>query len=347
MHRGKLGRIGAVVMVALLPAGSAGAHVGYGIVVDHAGRVCFLDAPGGRVWRVNADGRLTALASKHGDNLVQDADGNLYVEHTNESLWRIEPGGRVAEVRIPGKPRAVGALDELVAVDREGSYYFAAGNEFVARDPRLLKMAPTGKVTLLAGSTRGHADGQGSAAQFTRIAAAAWGPQGELYVTDATSVRKVPPDGTVTTLASGLGTENAANPPLGGLLGLALDARGNTYVADSGRATVHRITPAGAIRAVMRASPPWVPVGVAISADTLYVLERALAPRRSFVHRWLDTVRVRRMAGGRVTTLATVRSRPGWLGLAAAALALSLLAAGVGVHTLRRKRAVVKRAESR
>jgi sugar lactone lactonase YvrE len=339
MHHGHRAWIGTVTLLALLIGDRASAHTGYGIVIDREDRICFMDAAGSRVWRVNPEGTLTALAEKHGNNLVQDADGNLYVENMNESLWRIEPDGGVAELRIPGQRVATGALDELLAVDRKGNHYFASGNESFTRDPQLMKRAPTGTVTRLAGRARGRADGKGSAAKFTHLAAAAWGPEGELYVTDAGSVRKVLPDGTVTTLARGLGAEMSAHQPLGGLLGLALDAPGNVYVADSGQAAVHRITPEGVISTLLETEPPWVPVGVAVAADAIYVLECRFVGRPLDVRPWLGTVRVEKLAGGRVATLVTVRQWSGMLALAAAVLVLGLFSAGVLTFRQRRRRA--------
>jgi sugar lactone lactonase YvrE len=296
-----------------------------------------MDAGRGLVWRINPDGTLTALAGKHGNNLVPDGKGNLYVENANESLWRIEPDGSVREVRIPGKPRAVGALDELLAVDAAGDYYFASGNEFIRRDAQLLKMTPAGKVTLLAGSTPGQADGKGSAARFTHLAAAAWGPEGALYVTDAGAVRKVQLDGTVTTLTSRLGAKKLRSPPLGWLLGVAVDAQGNVYAADSGRAAVHRITPTSAVSTLLRSEPPWVPAGVAVAGEAVYVLERRFLAPYNLLQNWLDTVRVQKVAGRRVTTLVTVRPWPGVRG-ATAAMALGMGAVSLLLYRLGRRR---------
>jgi sugar lactone lactonase YvrE len=295
--------------------GSVWAHLGFGIVVDRHGRIVFLDSVRSRVWAVDGGGRLVALATdKHGDNLVLDPNGNLFVENTNASLWKIVPDGKVTEVNLPGQGRrGVGSLDELLAVDRSGNFYFAAGNAFIKREPQLLKMTPDGRVSNFAGSTAGHADGKGSQAKFKSVTSAAWGPDGSLYVTDGNAVRKVAPDGAVTTVASGLGVEAPAAPPLGELLGLTVDARGNVYVADSGKKCVWRIAPQGEVTAVMTSQSPWVPVGVAVaeaqSGAQLYVLERRFyAGAASVIQSHLMTCRVAKVAPeGKTTILVTVK----------------------------------------
>ena len=81
---------------------------------------------------------------------------------------------------------------------------------------------------------------------------------GNLYVSESgtNTVRKMDPTGAVATLAGsfssgfadGLGTAAAFSNPGG----IAVDAAGFVYVADSGNNAVRKISPAGAVRALSR-----------------------------------------------------------------------------------------------
>jgi Glycine rich protein/NHL repeat len=66
--------------------------------------------------------------------------------------------------------------------------------------------------------------------------------KGNVYVSDpnATSIKKIAPDGTVTSLGSGLN-----NPE-----GVGVDASGNVYVADYGNEAVKRISPSGTVTTI-------------------------------------------------------------------------------------------------
>lgn len=113
-----------------------------------------------------------------------------------------------------------------------------------------------GSISLLAGSLQsaGTADGQGSAAQFSGPEGVALDKAGNLYVTDtaAHTVRKVTPDGVVTTLA-GMAGQAGSDDGQGSAArfasprGIALDAAGNVYVADSGTHVIRKISPAGLV----------------------------------------------------------------------------------------------------
>jgi sugar lactone lactonase YvrE len=136
------------------------------------------------------------------------------------------------------------------------------GNLYVADVTRVVKITQSGTITLIAGTTpggpsTGSADGVGAAARFSNIGGIVRDGAGNLYVTDVGSntIRKIAPDTTVTTIAGSAGvagstdgTGNAArfNQPTG----LALDAQGNLYIADSGNFTVRKMTAAGAVTTV-------------------------------------------------------------------------------------------------
>ena len=104
------------------------------------------------------------------------------------------------------------------------------------------------------GGPVGSADGTGSAARFNDPDGVAVDGAGNVYVADTfnDTIRKITPAGVVTTLAgspgqvgSADGTGSAArfNDPEG----VAVDAAGNVYVADTRNDTIRKITPAGVV----------------------------------------------------------------------------------------------------
>ena len=137
-------------------------------------------------------------------------------------------------------------------------------------------------ITHFAGSTGGPGwfDGTGSAAQFNGPAGVAVDSAGNVYVADTGNhtIRKVTPDGSVTTLA-GTATFRGSVDGRGSAArfyeprGIAVDSSGNVYVADTGNHVVRRITADGVVSTI--AGLP----GVSGSADGTGAAARFNFPR--------------------------------------------------------------------
>jgi len=136
-----------------------------------------------------------------------------------------------------------------VAVDSAGNVYVA---DFANETIR--KVTPGGKVTTLAGlaGIKGSDDGAGSAARFHFPEGVAVDAAGTVYVTDAgnDTIRKVTPDGVVTTLAGRAGMPGwndgvGSGASFYGPWGVAVGMPGHLYVADTYNWTVREMTEVG------------------------------------------------------------------------------------------------------
>jgi len=168
--------------------------------------------------------------------------------------------------------------------------------------------------TTLAGVTSiGSSDGPGVVARFFWPSSVAVDGAGNLYVSDQknNTIRKVSPDGIVSTLAgtpgvrgSADGTGSAAsfaNPE-----GVAVDPSGNVYVADKLNSTIRKITPDGVVTTIAGAP------GVMGTTDGVGSAARFSGPTgvavdaagNVFVADWLNNTIRKITPAGLVTTLA-------------------------------------------
>jgi DNA-binding beta-propeller fold protein YncE len=163
----------------------------------------------------------------------------------------------------------------------------AAGNLFIADsyNNRIRKVDRNGIITTVAGNGSSGYPGDGGAATDASL----YGPSGvavdgsgNLFIADSghSRIRKVDVHGTITTVAgnwlsdySGDGG-NAAGASLQGPTGVAVDAAGNLFIADSGNNRVRQVGTNGVITTVVGKGSRAlnVPSGVAVdAAGNLYI----------------------------------------------------------------------------
>jgi hypothetical protein len=103
----------------------------------------------------------------------------------------------------------------------------------------------------------GSTDGDATTARFNSPRGIASAPDGSVYVADAGdhTIRRVTPDGHVTTVAGvagesgsndGVATQAHLNTPSG----IDVDVNGVVYIADTGNATIRRLTPDGMLTTI-------------------------------------------------------------------------------------------------
>ncbi len=324
----------AVLIAVATSAARAEAHEGWGIVVDATGQVYFGDIPANIIWKITARGDVErAAVGKHSHALVLDSAGNVYGSNPHltlpiRSVWRLTPTGQLTDLIPPTDNFPLGL--QSFTIDAAGTIYSV--NAWNAQAPTivLLKRSTQGEVAALAGSTVGQADGKGSDVKFLGIDGMAWGADGVLYVTDGPYVRRVSQDGTVTTLGDGAITERRWDEDL---LGIALDANADVYVADHANRRIRKITGDGTVSTVLSTGFLWAPTGVTMTPDGLYVLEHLRMPLAILGDVAVGPyLRVRKVSrDGEVTVLARIWGRRS---LAVSAVVVAIL----GLIALRQMR---------
>jgi sugar lactone lactonase YvrE len=128
------------------------------------------------------------------------------------------------------------------------------GNIFITdcETHRVRKITPNGTVTTLAGSTQGYTDGIGITSKFNSPQGIDVDNNGNVYVADCGNncIRKITPDGNVTTLAGGtLGTANGTgtDAQFNNPYGIAVDNFGNIFVSDKFNNRIQKITSTGLV----------------------------------------------------------------------------------------------------
>jgi sugar lactone lactonase YvrE len=198
-----------------------------GIAVDSAGNLYVADTFSATVRRVTPAGMASTLAGTAGsrgetdgdgaaarfnspNGVTVDAAGNLYVADTyNDTIRKVTPGGVVTT--LAGSTGISGATDLTginalfnqpygVAVDTSGNVYVADTANSTIR-----KITPVGVVTTLAGvaGIAGLGNGTGSSVLFNQPRGLVVDGTGNLTIADTGNgaIRRLAPDGTVTTLA--------------------------------------------------------------------------------------------------------------------------------------------------
>ncbi len=263
----------------------------------------------------------TAISVGDPARVATDAAGNFYFAglhaifkvNTEGAITRIAGTGRIG-ISGDGGPAVAAQVNEPVgiAVDAAGNLYFT---EREANQIR--RVSPDGIIIRFAGTGQaGYAGDHGPAAD-----ALLNGPMGltvdangSLFVADTNNhvIRKIAPDGTISTVAgvgySGYSHDGAAatEAHLNTPEGVAVDANGDLFIADTYNNRIRVVHPDGIIETYVADGYPgysgdggaaaqatlFLPTDVAIdSAGNLYIAD-------------LGNNRIRRVAGGTINTLA-------------------------------------------
>jgi sugar lactone lactonase YvrE len=198
-----------------------------------------------------------------GGNSVRKIDGNGIITTVAGGTGVVGFGG-------DGGPAAEALLNAplAVAVDADGNLYISDADNF-----RVRKVDTTGTITTVAGTGEQGFSGDGGPATSARLmnpSGMAFDGRGNLYLADYAAVRKIDGSGRITTVA-GTGKwfrkpdrEHISVGPRKRFAGdggraadamlvaddVALDRRGNLYIADGSGDRVYRVDSQGIIRTV-------------------------------------------------------------------------------------------------
>ncbi|HSJ16323.1 MAG TPA: hypothetical protein VK939_18090 [Longimicrobiales bacterium] len=248
---------------------------GAGIVATQEGVVYFVDRGRDVVWRLE-DGALDRVVVGLKTRSLQLAD-----DGTLMGVSRSQRGAEAWAMTRDGRVHTLGFGDAALGMAMDGTgrvYGWSAGprNEPIS----VWRAQPDGRRFELARGEWGHRDGTGRHVRLFPIGAMLVGADGSVLLTSGPSIRRVAPDGRVSTIAAGSSLlkpkhsllRRLAGVVRGHLAGIATDDRGAIYVANTERELVARVE-RGRATSFYRSPRGWRPVGVAAANAQVYVLE--------------------------------------------------------------------------
>lgn len=339
---------GTVSTIAGLPGATGatdGDHATFGtmtsIDLDAAGNLYVVDVENSLLRRVSPDGKTTTVAGQpliysYRDGIgtaalfslpfstaVDRTTGAVYVvDAIAAAVRRFDPG--TSAVTTPFGSAAVPGFANGASADARFSFPHtvvrdSTGNLFVTENHSIRKITASGIVSTFAGDplTPGSLDGQGAAARFFTPIGLAIDSANNLYVGDSDNftIRKVTPAGFVSTMA-GFAGESALIDGIGSdarfnfMGGLAVDAGGNLYVADTYNHAIRKIDAAGLVRTIAGSVESGFVDGVAADASFEFPTDVALDGGGTLYIADFGNGAIRRLASDLVSTVSNSLFQP-------------------------------------
>jgi sugar lactone lactonase YvrE len=247
-----------------------------GIVINSSGILFVADTGNSTIRQIAPGGIVTTFAGSVANKSYKDGTGtaawfnspvgiavdgfnNLFVaDSKNMVIRKITPLAVVTT--FAGAAGVTGSTDSparfntpygMAVAFSTSTVYVGDSDNNTIRKITSLGITSTPAGTALA---TGSADGTGSVARFNLPEGEATDTAGNVYIADTanSTIRKMTPGGTVTTIAGqagvqgmvdGTGTASLFNQPEA----LAVDTVGNIYVADTGNGAIREISPVGVV----------------------------------------------------------------------------------------------------
>jgi sugar lactone lactonase YvrE len=214
-------------------------------------------------------GPATSAQFRFPGGLALDAAGNLFIaDINNHCIRKVTPGGVISTVAGNGKAGYSGDGGPATSAqlsNPSGIVVDSTNNLFIAdyNNHRVRKVTSGGLISTVAGNgIQGYSGdgGPATSAQLSGPHKLALDAAGNLFIADLGNqcIRKVTSDGVISTVAGnkaqGQGYSGDDGPATSAQLnfpvGVALDATGNLFIADSGNNRIRKVTPGGIISTV-------------------------------------------------------------------------------------------------
>jgi sugar lactone lactonase YvrE len=267
------------------PGGSALLGRPSGLAMDGVGNVYIADTYNNVVRKISPAGVITTVAGDgvsgySGDGasatsaqlnrpygVALDRSGNLYIADTNNHrIRKVSSIGNISTVAGSGVAGYSGDSGSALSARLDYPYGVAvdpSGNVYIADtdNHRIRMVSPAGNITTVAGNGTGGYSGDGGPATSVELdypKGVAVDGSGSLYIADTSNnrIRKVSPAGNITT-AAGNGTGGyagdggpATSAELNYPEGVAMDASGNLYIADTDNESTRKVSSAGIITTI-------------------------------------------------------------------------------------------------
>lgn len=205
----------------------------------------------------NANGPSASATFNGADDVAIDTEGDIYiVDRWNRLIRMLSPSGIVSTFAGSsiGYLDGPGATAQFDVGGFTGITIDSADNLYTAANGRIRKITPGAVVSTISGSgATSFADGSAATAAFNLPGRVTIDRGGNIYVSDTNNyrIRRITPDGTVSTLA-GSGVRGFADGPgttaqfqNTNSSGIAVDDDGNVYLADWDNHRIRKISPTG------------------------------------------------------------------------------------------------------
>jgi sugar lactone lactonase YvrE len=234
------------------------------IAFDHVGNLYIADGAANRVRKVSTKGIITTFAGtgitgysgdsgpasaatlNQPDAVAADSSGNIFIaDNGNGVIRKVDTSGTITTF-------ASNIYAFAIATD-------AIGNVYASDFEVVWKITPAGSASIFAGSSYGYGgdDGPATQARLALPEGLAVDTAGNVYIMDTSNfrIRKVNTSGIISTIAgngspgySGDGGPATAASLSDFSLDVAVDGKGNVYIADSINARVRVVNASGTIQ---------------------------------------------------------------------------------------------------
>lgn len=261
-----------------------------GLAIDAQGNLFVADAGDDLIREINPSGTVTTIAGSDTTgfsngagaaatffnpmSVAVDANDNVYVADAGNDLIRlVSSGGNVTT--FAGTLDTGASQTPPIFNNPTGLALGPNGNLYVANylSSDILLVNQSGNISTYAGvdTLQGANNGPAAQATFYYPNSVAVDAKGNVFVSDGVNnlIREISTNGTVSTFAGsgapGAVDSTGVNASFNGPAGLAFDAAGNLYVADSNNNEIRKITPAGVVTTVAGTGAQGSQNGIAVA----------------------------------------------------------------------------------